>query len=830
MFSYYCSERVLYLTAKMDYLARETPVFLAHADSDGRSQLLRDHLASVSQAARTAADKIGLGAAGAMIGLMHDLGKYSRDFQRYLRQIAPDQDTEQQQLKRGSVDHSTAGAQRIWRGLREKGRLERVVGEILSICVASHHSGLIDCLTPSGTDNLSRRMEKADAESHFDEAWANADRKVIAEHGKQLEDARLVGGIREIVESICQSDGIPGIQKLKVGLVVRFLFSCLIDADRTNTADFSSGAAASLRQRGQYAEWPALAALLEDRLTGFSARSPIDELRGEVSAACLSAAERPKGTYLLTVPTGGGKTLASLRFALHHAAKWDMDRVIYVSPYTSIIDQNAKVVRDILEPHGTEFASVVLEHHSNLTPLEQTWKSKILSENWDAPVVFTTAVQFLEGLFGPRTRGVRRMHAMARSVLIFDEIQTVPVRCVHLMNNALNFLVEQCGSTVVLCTATQPLLHEVDPGKGALRLGEDAEIMRDVPSLFGKVHRYDTFDRRKPGGWGHDEAAQLAIDEMRRAASCLVVVNTKREALSIFTECQPRAGEAAVYHLSTGMCPAHRMKVLEEIKPRLDQRAPTICVSTQLIEAGVDISFGSAIRALAGLDSITQVAGRCNRHGERDMGQVHLVNLRGEVPKVLREIRAAQETGQRVLDENACNAGNGTVNLSDPRLIALYFRYYFFDRRQEMDYPVGPDQAEREDTLLGMLSENGLAVAGRPAPPPIYLRQAFMTAAEAFEAIDSNTRGVVVPYGAEGQAVIGELCSTGWQEKRFALLKRAQLFTVNVFPYLLAKLQEAGAVRECQEGTGILYLDEKYYNADFGLNVEGTEEMELRDA
>jgi CRISPR-associated endonuclease/helicase Cas3 len=673
-------------------------------------------------------------------------------------------------------------------------------------------------------------MDKADAESHFDEAWANADRQVIAEHRKHLEDARLVGGIREIVKSICRLDGSPCIQKFKVGLAVRFLFSCLIDADRTDTADFSNGAAASLRQRGQYAEWPALAAMLEERLKGFSARSPIDELRGEVSAACLSAADRPKGTYLLTVPTGGGKTLASLRFALHHAARWGMDRVIYISPYTSIIDQNAKVVRDILEPQGTEFASVVLEHHSNLTPLEQTWKSKILSENWDAPIVFTTAVQFLEGLFGSRTRAVRRMHQMARSVLIFDEIQTVPVRCVHLMNNALNFLVEQCGSTVVLCTATQPLLHEVDASKGALRLSANAEIVDGAAGLFGKVHRCEIYDRRKPGRWGHDEAAQLATDEAARAGSCLVVVNTKQEALSIFRECRLRAGDAAVFHLSTGMCPAHRMQILDEIKPRLDQRAPTICVSTQLIESGVDISFGSAVRALAGLDSIAQVAGRCNRHGERDMGHVHVINLAGELPKALSEIRKAQEAGQRVLDEQANNAGSRAVDLSDPRLIALYFRYYFFDRRQEMDYPVGPSQAEREDTLLRMLAENSLAVAGRPAPPSIYLRQAFMTAAEAFQAIDANTRGVVVPYGAEGKAVIAELCSADWQEKRFAQLKRAQLFTVSVFPYVLEGLQAAGAVRECQEGTGVLYLDEKYYNADFGLNVEGTEEMELKDA
>jgi CRISPR-associated endonuclease/helicase Cas3 len=427
---------------------------------------------------------------------------------------------------------------------------------------------------------------------------------------------------------------------------------------------------------------------------------------------------------------------------------------------------------------------------------------------------------------------------MARSVLIFDEIQTVPVRCVHMMNNALNFLVEQCGSTVLLCTATQPLLHEVDSGKGALRLSGNAEIMHDVPALFAQVHRYETYDRRKPGGWGHDEAAQLAIDETRRAGSCLVVVNTKREALSIFKGCRSGASDVAVSHLSAGMCPAHRMKVLDEIKERLDRGAPTICVSTQLIEAGVDISFGSAIRALAGLDSIAQAAGRCNRHGELEVGRVHVINLKGDVPRALAEIRAAQEAAQRVLDENGgsgegravglSDPGSGegrAVDLSDPGLIAQYFRYYFFDRRNEMEYPVGPDRAERDDTLLNMLAENSLAVNGRRVPPPVYLRQAFATAAKAFQAIDASTQGVIVPYASEGKAVINELCAAFEVEKQFKLLKRAQQFTVNVFPHVLDALQRDLAVHEAQEGTGILYLEERWYSDAFGLNTEGTEAM-----
>ena len=277
------------------------------------------------------------------------------------------------------------------------------------------------------------------------------------------------------------------------------------------------------------------------------------------------------------------------------------------------------------------------------------------------------------------------------------------------------------------------------------------------------------------------------------------------------------------------MCPAHRLKILDDAKERLKQGAPTICVSTQLIEAGVDISFGSAIRALAGIDSIAQAASRCNRHGEADLGRVHVINL-ARLPKALREIRLAQEAAERVLDENAGGGESRVVDLSDPRLTALYFRYYFFDRQNDMDYPVGPDKAERDDTLLNMLAENKLAVSGRPVPPPVSLRQAFQKAADAFEAIDASTRGVIVPYTPEGKALIGELCAAFDLSKQFKLLKRAQQFTVNVFPHVLNELQRTHAVHEVQEGTGILHLDQRWYSDDFGLNIEGTEAMGFEDA
>ncbi|PKO57596.1 MAG: CRISPR-associated helicase/endonuclease Cas3, partial [Betaproteobacteria bacterium HGW-Betaproteobacteria-18] len=339
--------------------------------------------------------------------------------------------------------------------------------------------------------------------------------------------------------------------------------------------------------------------------TTFTPRYPVDHLRADISRHCLDAAPRECGIYTLTVPTGGGKTLASLRFALHHARAHDLDRVIYVIPYTSIIDQNADVVRQILEPGGVEPGSVVLEHHSNLTPEKQNWRSKILSENWDAPVVYTTTVQLLETLFGAGTRGARRMHQLARAVLIFDEIQSLPVNCVHLFNNAMNFLADHCGSTAVLCTATQPLLDQVEASKGAIRILPGRELMPDKHRLFDELNRVEVLNLCKPGGWSQDETVALSREQISDSGSCLVIVNTKKAAQVLYRLCQGDI-EARVFHLSTNMCPAHRKAILDTVRARLDQELPTLCFSTQLIEAGVDVDFGAVIRYAAGLDSIAQ--------------------------------------------------------------------------------------------------------------------------------------------------------------------------------------------------------------------------------
>lgn len=829
-------------------MSKELPPYIAHVrKSGGDPQTLEEHLLGVAEIAKRLASKVALGPQGELIGLLHDLGKYSNEFQAYLKSavglINQDEDefVDAQGLK-GKVDHSTAGAQLIWEELSKQGVMGGIAGQVLALCIASHHSGLIDCLSSNANkpveDIFTRRAGKRDDQSHLREAMSKMDLLINKRFRELSSMPSLIGGIEESIRKVVRGEKDEIIIRFKVGLLVRFLFSCLIDADRVDTADFERPKASKHRLNGQYTEWPLLIERLEKHLQGFTIRNPVDEIRRSISDHCLDGARRDKGIYTLTVPTGGGKTLASLRFALHHAECHKMDRVIYVIPFTSIIDQNAKVVRDILEPTKDDRGRVVLEHHSNLTPEQQGWREKMLTENWDAPVIFTTSVQLLEALFGEGTRGARRMHQLANAVLIFDEIQTLPVNCVHLFCNAMNFLVEHCGSTVVLCTATQPLLNRVDQSKGALKFTKNDDLMPDVKRLFDDLKRVEVFNRRKPSGWTDEEIARLALDEVAQSGSCLVIVNTKNSAQVLYRLCREAAG-IQTFHLSTSMCPAHRKEILDKIRKLLDDKSLVLCVSTQLIEAGVDVDFGAVIRYTAGLDSIAQAAGRCNRNGkQRDAGgnpktgRVHVVNPAVENIDRLKDIQCGKGITERLLDDVEAGSEDFGSNLIGPKAIERYFKYFFFARHQEMDYPVSAQTVGRDDTLLNLLSINSLAVdefkREHSAVPNIYLRQSFMSAARAFKVIDAPTRGIIVSYGEAGRDLVNDLCSAFEVEKQFELLRRAQQYTVNVFPYVLDQLQKAGAVHVIQKDVDILYLsDARYYDQSFGLSQtpEGTMEV-----
>lgn len=827
----------------MSIMTSEKPMaYIAHVRKSGERQPLRDHLHGVAEKSSKSSNKVGLAMEGELLGLLHDLGKYSNEFQNYIKSatglLNQDEDEEYVDAERlrGRIDHSTAGAQLVWNELGKFGPQGEMVGQMLALCIASHHSGLIDCLGAGsadfGQDVFRRRMLKADERTHLAEVANKVDVEIRSRIEALLSDTSFTSTLWELMGDIARRDARPVIAQQKIGLLVRFLFSCLIDADRLDTANFEKEKANRHRPHGDYTAWPVLADRLEQHLVNLPLKAPVDHLRRDISAHCLNAAKRDKGIVTLSVPTGGGKTLASLRFALHHANKHGMDRIIYVIPFTSIIDQNAEVVRCILEP-DEERGRVVLEHHANLTPEVQGWREKMLTENWDSPVIYTTMVQFLETLFGAGTRGARRMHQLANAVLIFDEIQSLPVKCVHLFNNAINFLVDHCGSTAVLCTATQPLLDQVPGEKGAIRLVPGSELMPDVSRLFDDLKRVEVINSYRPGGWLREDIAALAHHEVEQSGSCLVIVNTKEAARALYRLCRAASADFSVFHLSTSLCPAHRKTILADVRMRLDAGERLICVSTQLIEAGVDVDFGAVIRFAAGLDAIAQAAGRCNRGGKRSMGRVHVVNPRPEDENLdkLRDIRIGRDKAERVLHDFAEDPDQFRHNLLGPEAMKWYYENYFHARHAEMDYPVARDALGHDDTLLNLLSANLKATREfgqrKPSKPQLPLRQSFMAAAKAFKAIDAPTQGVIVPYGVDGRELINDLGAAFEVEKQFDLLRRAQQYTVNVFPHELAKLQNAGAIYPIQEGTAILHLDRRYYSPDFGLVTEPVGLMEV---
>ena len=800
--------------------------FIAHVrQSDGVKQSLQTHLSETAALARALAGKLDLPDAGELLGLMHDFGKYAQDFQNYIRAMtSSDADIDNDYvLPNGKkVDHSTAGAQWVYQTLCKFGKKNGIgdlLGQMLGLCIASHHgAGLIDCLSPEGDAVWLKRLRKSDDLTHLQECLNKAEPAVL-QQAQNLAVEALVKQFLAFISPLFRQPEIQNtskIQEFYLGCLTRFLFSCLIDADRINSADFEREQQKSFRRLNQSPDWQEAIDKLETHLANFEMRYPIDEIRRQISDDCLKRATDPQGIYTLTVPTGGGKTLASLRYALHHVQKHHLDRIIYIIPYTSIIDQNASTVRDIL---GEDW---VLEHHSNLEPEKQNWQDKLLSENWDKPIVFTTMVQFLDAWFGGGTRGARHVHAMTNSVLIFDEIQTLPIKCVHLFCNVLNWLNQFGRSSAVLCTATQPLLHQLKHSQwGQVKLAHHHELMggENLNQLFNDLSRVEVNYCPKTGGYDVQSAGEFLLTQFRAASSCLFIVNTKKWASDLYQYCQTRhIPKKALFHLSTNQCSAHRRAIFDEIKCRLKAGKPVLCISTQLIEAGVDISFACVVRALGGLDSIAQAAGRCNRHGENaDKGQVFVLNLQEpNFATVLPDIHQGQLCGERVLGEVGQN------EILTPQAIQQYFHYYFYQRSDEMTYRL---KESKSGSLFDWLSDNALNVYAeknmRRRPKLPLLMQSFKSAGRAFQAIDAPTRAVIVPYG-KGIDLIARLCGA-WQPKQMSgLLAQTQQFSVNVFPNVWQSLINQQAIQEIQAGSNIYYLKEEHYTSEYGLSVDET--------
>ncbi len=815
---------------------KDVPGYIAHpAKGSENHQTVLTHLLAVGDLAERLAAKIGFAEQGRLIGLMHDFGKYSSAFQEYMHLIIEEQtnanpDNDEGSLEivnsknlKGKIDHSSAGAQWICNRLIPfVGKLQQqdealtkyalTITQSLSICIASHHSGLIDSLSTS-ENVFVNRLNKDDTYTHLQECCKNADPQLI-QNVEALSSFDFIANSAEQLKRMFDKCHLSEVEHdYYLGMFTKMLFSCLIDADRIDSADFEQPS--NKVERFKLTNWAQACDNIESFIAQFKPVNPIDHIRAEISDNCFNRAQEPTGTYSLTVPTGGGKTYASLRFALHHANKHNLDRIIYVIPFTSIIEQNASAIREVLD--GLDADDWVLEHHSSLEPEQQTWRSKLACDNWDKPIVLTTMVQFLESVFSSGTRGARRLHQLSNAVLVFDEIQTLPIRCVHLFNNTINYLTRFCNTTALMCTATQPLLNQLPErikALGELNLKVENELTPNIERLYHQLERVRIKNLSKKEGWSEAEIVQLILSQLNEVRSCLVITNTKAWAKNLYLALENQVSqETKVFHLSTGMCSAHRKEILNEVRARLSNGLPTLCISTQLIEAGVDVDFDCVVRFVAGLDSIAQAAGRCNRNGKLALGSVLLLNPAEENVGMLQDIKAGIEATNRIFTEF------GEEELLKPAAMTRYFQYYFYDRHKEMTYPVKHGQS-----ILSLLSNN-ISIGPYRDSNPFVLNQSFMTAAKQFQAIDAPVNSVIVPFNDEAISIIAKLCGL---DKRFdagsyrSLLKSAQKYSVNVFPNVWQELVDKRAVYPISQDEAVFYLSQEFYSNEFGLSAEVT--------
>jgi CRISPR-associated endonuclease/helicase Cas3 len=567
---------------------------------------LARHLAEVEDGARSRGRRFGAEVLAELAGRLHDLGKYSPDFQARLRDPT----------KR--ADHSTAGA--VW----AFERLPPTWGRLLAHVVAGHHAGLKDdLLNPEGRIETKRALLAAV------ERTAQADGLVLPQS---------VSGPAEMRRVSSESG-------FQIAFLTRMIFSCLIDADRTAAAAFDAQG-----DGVQEVDHPSIAAL-ETALHAWIGRravapTPLNTLRDDVLRAAMAKAAEPRGIFTLTVPTGGGKTLTSLAFALAHARAHALDRVIVVIPFTSIIEQTAKVYREALGALG----GAVLEHHSAFEmEKEGKWaeervgpdRLRLAMERWDSPIVVTTAVQFFESLFSDRPSRCRKLHSLARSVVVVDEAQTMPLPLLRPCVAALKELARNYGSSVVLCTATQPALEAPTPDRPGFPGGFKAprELAPDVPALFAALRRVTARDI----GTQNDAALAARIAASPQA---LCIVNQRAHARALYQAIRELSGAR---HLSTCMHSVHRARVLAEIRAELKDGRPCRVISTSLIEAGVDVDFPLVLRASAGLDQIAQAAGRCNREFGNSPEESEVLVFSAPEYGVIRSLKAHAETGAEML-------------------------------------------------------------------------------------------------------------------------------------------------------------------------------------
>lgn len=752
---------------------RNLDVFLARDN-----QSLIEHLNNVAKITKYFAEPFGLTNAGFTVGVLHDLGKFSKAYQNYLQRSLSGEKT-----VRGEVIHSLQGAKHVVSSVECS-----LVSDILGNVIASHHGGLFDQLI-AGQRNLERKLLKPESELFYME--------VLEAYNPSLEYEKIS---EEILILCKKNDSL--VKKINMffflHLITKILFSCLVDADRCDAAAISASLSSP--------DWLRLFEKLEKHINNLSGEGVINSIRNKVFKESIESAKQSQRIFTLSLPTGAGKTLTSLAFALKHAETHKLKRIIYVIPYLSILDQTAITIRNIFQQD-----EIILEHHSNFElGDEEELKNdeyahyKLITSRWNVPIILTSMVEFLETILSNKASKLRKFHNMSESVIIFDEFQNLPIKCIHLFNDSINFLSCFGKVSILLCSATQMSLQNVLRPIFLQPNHEIAYLSDDDKKIFERVYISDEPIPKLT----NKEISELAIDQIQNNKSTLVILNTKATANEIYTFCKEQDLSVDLFLLSTQLCPFHRKQKLKQISRNLKEKKLTLCISTQLIEAGVDLSFGCVIRSNAGVDSIVQAAGRCNRNKEFDTPQkIFIVEAEEERLTLLPEIKLGQELTKRIAREFSTSA------LLSEEALKCYYTYMLHEQRLNMDYNV----RETNQTVYNLLSCNTMAkeeykdinnkkYKGLPA--------AFQSASEHFSVIGSSQTGIIITNQTSLE-LLENFNNTFDMQKKHQCINRLQQYSINVYRHILLKLLNNGALSLV--GNCFYLLGEDWYSEEYGL-------------
>lgn len=717
-------------------------IYYAHSKENGELQTVEEHLKSVGKLSAMYSKEFGAEQMGYLCGMVHDIGKYSIEFQNRL-------------LRNGrKVDHSTAGMLEI----------EKLVGKIFEIMlgyiICGHHSGLMDY--GSEESGLIARFKKEIPEYNCEFAEINVNMDVSK--------------IKNEIPKVKIGNG-----GFTIGFFIRMLYSCLVDADFLDTERFMK--IENYNLRGGYKNFSDLIDKFEEYMkdkSKSSKSSKINIYRQQIFNDCVNSAYQNTNLFTLTVPTGGGKTLSSMAFALNHLKHNKLKRIICVIPYTSIIEQNAKQYKDVF---GEES---ILEHHSNFdfSPSNENandenystgQKLKCASENWDIPIVVTTNVQFFESLFANKSSRCRKLHNIANSVIIIDEAQMMPTNFLEPTLGAINELVNNYNTSIVLTTATKPEFPQ------KLLTRKPVEIINDPEILYKALKRVEV----EYLGELSDSNLVAKINDLEQV---LVIVNTRNHAQKLY-EALPKDN---LFHLSAKMCAVHRSEILNKIRTKLKNHEPCKVISTQLIECGVDISFPVVYRCLTGIDSIAQAAGRCNREGELDKGKVYVFNSAEEYGKAVMYQSRTAECGRQVLK-----------TFQDPLSLEAISRYF------ELLYDVEKDRLDIKNIMVNF--EEGAK----------NLAFSFEKTAKDYKLID-ETESLIIPYNDTASSIIEAL---KYSEYPNSLIRKLQPYTISIHEMQLKKLIQEGVVSLEADRFYVLAFKDNYYDENTGLVLGNKETL-----